>query len=435
MNGIGSCRAAVQHLLLLLLLLLLSGQLAAASQQSGYIPPPSTVPDFDPAVWNQAYQLTLRNVPAEVSSKELLQSLRFPNTMLKGVHLRECSPQGFETTQLADAALVSVLCIPTLSTANREGWRGCFEHVRRQPWRLLLLLLLWLLQGSCFSRQGAQGRRDYRVKLPGLALVAGNCWCYALGMFQGAQYLQLDSNSSTSAAWLTTFSSLKVVVCGTAGGYCYPGTNSEAAVRYRQKMTCTAVVDAVTADGGVQVSRQQALAGQPRRGHYVALLARPESCIKGHCYEADFHAMRKDSSGSFSWKHPGMPATNRCVLAAARTHAYRGRSSVQLQPVHLKLDLTLCASAATAAAAAAAAAAAKNTGTCLGRWSSTLRLLPCWAATKCAATSAWSHRRCAVHSSTVCSLMLCCTSLMTETACSAQCKGECQLQCSPLNLV
>lgn len=120
MSLMRSCRAVKQQLLLLLL----SVSTAAASQPgapSGHIAPPSKVPDFSPAAWNQAYQLTLRNVPAEFSSQELLQSLLFPNTMLNGVQLKECSTQGFETTTLVDAPLVSRGCIPTLSTANR-GW-------------------------------------------------------------------------------------------------------------------------------------------------------------------------------------------------------------------------------------------------------------------------------------------------------------------------
>lgn len=119
-------------------------------------------------------------------------------------------------------------------------------------------------------------------------------------------------------------------------------------------MTCSAVTDAVSSDSGEPVSRQQALAGQPRRGHYVALLARPESCIKGHCYEADFHAMRKDSSGSWSWKHPGMPATNRQVglLPRARHGRQRMPHSAYMQPGQQSLTDAACASARTFAAAA-----------------------------------------------------------------------------------
>jgi hypothetical protein len=88
---------------------------------------------------------------------------------------------------------------------------------------------------------------------------------------------------------------------------------------YRQRMTCPALTAGLVSDGAEAVPRQQALSGQPASGHFIALLARPESCIKGHCYEADFHVMRKDSSGSWSWKHPGMPAMNRDLFGALVT--------------------------------------------------------------------------------------------------------------------
>lgn len=52
---------------------------------------------------------------------------------------------------------------------------------------LVLCTLLLLLQGSCFQRRGPAGTSDYWIKLPGLALVNANCFCYALDIFQGAQ--------------------------------------------------------------------------------------------------------------------------------------------------------------------------------------------------------------------------------------------------------
>jgi hypothetical protein len=58
------------------------------------------------------------------------------------------------------------------------------------------------LQGSCFQRKGLAGTVDYWVKLPGLALVNGNCYCYALDMFQGEQQQEQCSScplSETSA--------------------------------------------------------------------------------------------------------------------------------------------------------------------------------------------------------------------------------------------
>jgi len=48
-----------------------------------------------------------------------------------------------------------------------------------------------LLQGSCFSKQSTPATVDYWVKLPGLALVSGNCYCYSLDLFQGAAALLL----------------------------------------------------------------------------------------------------------------------------------------------------------------------------------------------------------------------------------------------------
>jgi hypothetical protein len=104
-----------------------------------------------------------------------------------------------------------------------------------------------------------------------------------------------------------------------AGGYCYPGTRSGAINMYRQRMTCRSLIAAAISDGADQIPRQEAISAQPSSGHYIALMARPESCIKGHCYEADFHATRKDSSGTWSWKHPGMPATNRDLFGALVT--------------------------------------------------------------------------------------------------------------------
>lgn len=260
-------RTCLARLLLSAWLLTTSATLHKASHDS-YIEPSSKVPDFNPAAWNRAFKLTLRNIPAEYSSGEVLQSLSFPNTMLSSIQVaHECSVSGFDVIPASDVAL-----------------------------------------GSCFSRPGLAGTRDYWVKLPGLALVNGNCYCYALDLFQG--------------------------------GYCYPGASSGAINSYRQCMTCKSLIAAATSDGAQLVPRQEALSGQPGSGHYIALMARPESCIKGHCYEADFHAMRKDSSGAWSWKHPGMPATNRDLFgalvtdpeAAALLGSYQVCSYLHVQP-------------------------------------------------------------------------------------------------------
>jgi hypothetical protein len=104
----------------------------------------------------------------------------------------------------------------------------------------------------------------------------------------------------------------------------------------RQAMTCAALDGAMLADGAQRITRAAALApvagaaaGGGGGGHVAALLARPESCIKGRCYEADFHAVRRDADGTWSWKHPGMPATNRSVRcrATAATHPGGGGGS------------------------------------------------------------------------------------------------------------
>jgi hypothetical protein len=56
-------------------------------------------------------------------------------------------------------------------------------------------------------------------------------------------------------------------------------------------MTCAAIVEAVTADGGRPVSKSEALSAGPPAGggHYIVMMARPESCIPGHCGNPDFH--------------------------------------------------------------------------------------------------------------------------------------------------
>jgi hypothetical protein len=94
--------------------LLLSAWLltASATIQSGlgnsYIEPSSKVPDFNPAAWNQAFKLTLRNVPAAYSSSEVLHSLSFPNTMPSSSQVAcQCLTRGFDTVSAAADVLVS----------------------------------------------------------------------------------------------------------------------------------------------------------------------------------------------------------------------------------------------------------------------------------------------------------------------------------------
>eukprot|EP00878_Enallax_costatus_P033116 GHUV01036503.1.p1 GENE.GHUV01036503.1~~GHUV01036503.1.p1 ORF type:complete len:194 (+),score=13.79 GHUV01036503.1:137-718(+) len=48
-------------------------------------------------------------------------------------------------------------------------------------------------------------------------------------------------------------------------------------------------------------------AGQPSSGHYIALMVRNSSCNPYHCWDNDFHAVRKDNNGRWSWKEPSGP--------------------------------------------------------------------------------------------------------------------------------
>ena len=44
----------------------------------------------------------------------------------------------------------------------------------------------------------------------------------------------------------------------------------------------------------------------------MAAMARPDgSCVPQHCSENDYHFLRKDSSGTWSYKFPQMPATDK----------------------------------------------------------------------------------------------------------------------------
>lgn len=99
------------------------------------------------------------------------------------------------------------------------------------------------------------------------------------------------------------------------GAYCVPGTSQGGRSRnqYRTKMTCPALNQALLDDGAVKVTRQQALSGgQPSSGHYIAIMARPDnSCVPGHCSSSDFHAMRKDSSSTWSYKFPHTAPSDR----------------------------------------------------------------------------------------------------------------------------
>lgn len=78
-------------------------------------------------------------------------------------------------------------------------------------------------------------------------------------------------------------------------------------------------------DGAVSITREQALTGQPDRGHYIAAMARPATTLahgtnfsrRGNPgwwitgeQQDDFHFMRKDSNGLWSNKFPSSAPYN-----------------------------------------------------------------------------------------------------------------------------
>lgn len=143
--------------LLLAVLALAAAAATAAASTQGYISPPSKVPDFNPAAWNQAYKLTLKSVPATSSSKELLQSLRFPNTMLRGIQLpQDCSSDGFDTASPAGVALVSMAA----AQQHQQGWPS-----------------LWL-QRCCLQRNTSAIAATPAIVAPSLAAAAAAAESY-----------------------------------------------------------------------------------------------------------------------------------------------------------------------------------------------------------------------------------------------------------------
>jgi hypothetical protein len=99
--------------------LVLAYAAAASGQQpasNGYISPPYSLPTFNPAAWNQAYKLMLRNAPAQYSSREVLHSLMVPKTMLSTVQMpQDCAGEGFDAVAAAAVALVSTAPTATAS--------------------------------------------------------------------------------------------------------------------------------------------------------------------------------------------------------------------------------------------------------------------------------------------------------------------------------
>jgi hypothetical protein len=125
MQTVSTPHVQQRHSLAQLLAALVLAYAAAASGQqpasNGYISPPSTLPNFNPAAWNQAYKLLLRNLPAQYSSSEVLHSLTFPNAMLSTVQMpQECASEGFDTVAAAAVALVSTAPAPNSSTTESQ---------------------------------------------------------------------------------------------------------------------------------------------------------------------------------------------------------------------------------------------------------------------------------------------------------------------------
>lgn len=98
-------------------------------------------------------------------------------------------------------------------------------------------------------------------------------------------------------------------------GACYPGSSKKGSKVVI--IGCPALHQALVDDGAVRVTRQKALSRQSEKGHYIAAMARPDfkDCVSGYCSKTDILSekdfLRKDISGSWSFKFPGMPATDR----------------------------------------------------------------------------------------------------------------------------
>ncbi|KAF6257668.1 hypothetical protein COO60DRAFT_1207305 [Scenedesmus sp. NREL 46B-D3] len=134
---------------------------------------------------------------------------------------------------------------------------------------------------ACFFKQYANGSYAYWIKKPGDWRTNSNCYCYALNVYKGGFCIPGGSNLLSS---------------GSAG---VPATPS-----------CDVIRAAALADGARLVPRQTALTTQPASGHYIGLLARAAACNPYHCWREDFHAIRKDATGFWSWKEPGGPASD-----------------------------------------------------------------------------------------------------------------------------
>ncbi|WIA33319.1 hypothetical protein OEZ86_006457 [Tetradesmus obliquus] len=135
---------------------------------------------------------------------------------------------------------------------------------------------------ACYYRQESNGTYTKWTKKASEWRMNTNCYCYALNIYRD--------------------------------GFCIPGRSSAAvtdALMSGQEKSCKLMTAAVLADGAVPVPRAQALsaAPAPAGSHYIGLLVRNRSCIPAHCWQNDFHLVRRDDNGNWSWKEPGGPAS------------------------------------------------------------------------------------------------------------------------------
>jgi hypothetical protein len=143
---------------------------------------------------------------------------------------------------------------------------------------------------ACYYHQEKNGTYTKWAKKAGEWRVNTNCYCYALNVYRD--------------------------------GFCIPGRSSQGvtdALMSGQEKTCKLMTAAVLADGAVPVTGSQALsaAPPPAGSHYIGLLVRKRSCIPAHCWQNDFHLVRRDSNGNWSWKEPGV-----CIHAAVHGVLY-----------------------------------------------------------------------------------------------------------------
>lgn len=94
-----------------------------------------------------------------------------------------------------------------------------------------------------------------------------------------------------------------------AGDYCSPSNSSV--------LTCPALSKVLVRDGAQPVSKAEAMTGQPKQGHYVALLAKPYRCSRWAT--GDYHFLRKNSDNTWSSKLPTRPPSNRDVFGKVIT--------------------------------------------------------------------------------------------------------------------